>query len=169
MIRPDMAHQRADRARIGSALRLVGLCWLAVLCLGSPASAAGHDTPEKALAAFQTSWAARSASGVSALVDPRGTVRVSLLAPRQGGTWTPAQARRALDTYFGARGVSGTQLKDVTPARSRQKTVRLYDYTYRPHGGDVRTTRLTVVVKQDQDRKWVLASVTESQRPAPRR
>ncbi len=168
MTRPNMAPQRACLVRSHRLPRLGGLCCLVLLCLGSTAWAA-HDTPEKALTAFQTSWAARSASGVSALVDPRGTVRVSLLAPRQGGTWTPAQARRALGKYFGARGVSGTRLKDVTPARSRQKTVRLYDYTYRPHGGDARTTRLTVVVKQDRGRKWVLASVTESQRPAPRR
>ena len=165
---PDLAPPRADRARRISGVWVMALCWMAILGLASPAWA-GHATPEKALAAFQKSFAGRSATGVSALVDPRGTVRISLLAPRQGGTWTQAQAKRALGTYFGARGVSGTRLKDVTPARSRQKTVRLYDYTYRPHGGDARTTRLTVVVKQDRQRKWVLASVTESQRPAPRR
>ncbi len=168
MTRPDLAPPRANRARRSSGVRVMALCWVAVLGLATTAWA-GHDTPAKALSAFQQAWGARSAARVSALVDGRGTVRVSLLAPRQGGTWTQAQAKRALGTYFGARGVSGIRLKDVTPARSRQKTVRLYDYTYRPHGGDARTTRLTVVVKQDRQRKWVLASVTESQRPAPRR
>ena len=139
---------------------VTGLACVLALCGG--AAIAGETTTGKAFARFESAWTAASSAKVTALMEPKGKLRVSLREPSSGGTWTADQARRGLDTYFGSRGVSGPKLKAVAPRKGQKNTVRVYDYTYRPHGKDKRTTRLTVTLKQDAKKRWVLASVVES-------
>lgn len=139
-----------------------------VLGPGGGAAEASEGSADAAFDRFRTAWQAASASQVVDLLGSGGRLRLRVLAPRVvDASWTRGQARKGLAAYFGAKGVSRPLLRDVTPPRRGARTVRLYDYTYRPHGRDVRTTRLTVTVKQDARKRWVLASVIESARPRP--
>lgn len=158
----------ASRRPLGTRLaRLVIVVLVALGCVaGGRSIDAAEESAAKAHSAFESAWTASSSKRVGALMDPKGTLRVKVLKPRNaGGTWTLDQAKKGLAAYFGEKGISKPKLKDVTPRTNRKKTVRVYDYTYRPHGGDEQKTRLTVTVKQDADKKWVLGSVIESPRP----
>ncbi|MDJ0973093.1 MAG: hypothetical protein QNJ98_01360 [Planctomycetota bacterium] len=135
---------------------------------GGGAAEASEGSADAAFDRFRRAWQAASASQVVDLLGAGGRLRFRVLAPRVvDASWTRGQARKGLAAYFGAKGVSRPLLRDVTPTGRGTRTVRLYDYTYRPHGRDVRTTRLTVTVKQDARKRWVLASVIESARPRP--
>ncbi len=155
--------------RLSRSLVAWALALAASVGLGVRPVDASERSASAAFGEFQRTWQAASASQVVDLLDRGGRLRIRVLAPRVvDASWTRGQAKKGLAAYFGAKGVSRPQLKDVTPPSRALRTVRLYDYTYRPHGRDVRTTRLTITVKQDSRKRWVLASVIESARPRPR-
>lgn len=130
-----------------------------------PAYAAGTAKPETKFAAFESGWKARSPDKITACMEAKGTVTFTLLAYPLSGkarSMKPEQAKATLKAYF--KKVSGVALKNVSPKRS-PKNIRLYEYTYKPAGENARTTHLRVQLKQDKNRLWVLASVTESAKP----
>ena len=145
-------------------------CALAVLILAAgllaPAVAAGGATdPGAKLDALQTAWEASSPDALAACMEEKGMATFNLIAYPLSGrarSMKPDQAKATLKEYF--KKIAGVKLVDVTPERS-PKNVRLFDYTYKPAGENERTTRLHVQLKQDPQRLWVLASVTESPKP----
>ncbi len=147
---------------------LLGLVVCAVLALAAaPAVAKGSAKPATKFAAFEAAWRARSAESLAKVMEPKQAVAFRLDARPFNGksrSMRPKQALSTLKQYF--KGVSVETLKDVTPKRS-PANVRLYDYTYKPTGASRQTTRLSVQLKQDRNRLWVLASVTESPKPRP--
>lgn len=158
--RPDGSRRRG--AALGLALTLLVLGW------GPPAASAAGAKPEAGFALFEAAWEARSAVSICACIEDRGKVIFSLFAYPLSGkvrVMGPEQAKEALKIYF--RRIAYVALKDVTPKRS-PKNVRLYEYAYKASRENARTTHLQVKLKQDKNRQWVLASVTESARPRPR-
>lgn len=137
---------------------------LAVL-LAAPALGKGSAKPAAKFSEVVTAWQAGSFEGVARAMEAKGAVSFRLLAAPFSGkarSMRPEQARASLKAYF--KQLSGLRLVDVTPKRS-PASVRLYDYTYKQDGENARTTRLHVQLKQDGNRLWVLASVTESPKP----
>ena len=162
--RPDepLTRRLACGRRVLAALALL---LLALPVLAGPAEAEGAAKPEAKFAAFEKAWKARSAVNLTACMDPKGTVTFTLLSYPLSGkakSMKPEQAKATLKTYF--KRVSSVGLKNVTPKKS-PKNIRLYEYTYKPTGENARTTHLRVQLKQDKNRLWVLASVTESAKP----
>ena len=140
----------------------------AILLLGGAwgshpdAAAAEGGDPASVFTCFEKGWRGESAAGVARCIEAAGSARFDLATyPLSGRAHTlkPAQARASLTTYF--RKISGVRLTDVTPAKG-PTNVRLYDYTYKPAGKNVRTTHLQVRLRRNEKRRWVLASVTES-------
>lgn len=157
---PRPPHRAGHRA-LGTLAVLVA----ALLLFAPTAEASGTAKPETKFAAFESAWTAGSPEKITACMEPKGTVTFTLLAYPLSGkarSMKPEQAKATLKAYF--KKVSGVALKDVSPKRS-PKNVRLYEYTYKPAGENARTTHLRVQLKQDKNRLWVLASVTESAKP----
>ncbi len=150
-------------------MRSVG-CMLAglllVAALGSPqAEAAGAMTPAAKSTAVAAAWRAESSNLIADCIDAKGSATLQLLAyplSGQARSMKPKQARAVLKAYF--KRLSVETLLDVTPKLS-PANVRLFDYTYKTDGKNTRTTRLHIQLKQDKNRLWVLASVTESRKP----
>ncbi len=148
------------------ALRAALLTGLSVLLLAAPtAHASGTSKPEAKFGVFESGWKARSEDTITGCMDPKSTVTFRLLAyPLSGKSrnMKPEQAKATLKAYF--KRVSAVGLKNISPKKS-PKNIRLYEYTYKPTGENARTTHLRVQLKQDKNRLWVLASVTESAKP----
>ena len=142
---------------------VTGVC---VLLLAAPtAQARGTAKPAAKFGVFESGWRARSADSITGCKDAKGTVTFKLLAyPLSGKSrnMKPEQAKATLKAYF--KRVSAVGLKNISPKKS-PKNIRLYEYTYKPAGENARTTHLRVQLKQDKNRLWVLASVTESAKP----
>ena len=136
----------------------------ALLLVGAAGADAADSTPKPGpkFAEFAKAWQAGSSDGVARCMEAKQAVSFKLLAYPLSGkarSMRPEQARATLKAYF--KRLSGLALKDVTPKRS-PASVRIYEYSYRPAGQNSQKTRLQVQLKQDRNRQWVLASVTES-------
>ena len=153
--------RRARSRLLGGLVFLVPV----LLLVATPAEAAGSAKPETKFAVFEAGWKARSPDQITKCMEPKGTVTFTLLAYPLSGkarSMKPEQAKATLKAYF--KKVSAVALKNVSPKKS-PKNIRLYEYTYKPAGENARTTHLRVHLKQDKNRLWVLASVTESAKP----
>ncbi|MDJ0522954.1 MAG: hypothetical protein QNJ90_12870 [Planctomycetota bacterium] len=156
---------RPPRGARGGLPALVAVLLGVLLAAAATAEAKGTKTPETKFGIFEAGWKARSADKVTACMEPKGTVTFRLLAYPLSGkarSMKPEQAKATLKAYF--KKVSSVALKNVSPKKS-PKNIRLYEYTYKPAGENARTTHLRVQLKQDKNRLWVLASVTESAKP----
>jgi len=159
---PHRPAEPASRRRPGCACAVLVVL---VACLCAPAFAGGTEKPGPKLTSFETAWKAASADDLTACMEEEGTVTFTLLAYPLSGksrSMKPEQAKATLKAYF--KRVSSIQLEDVSPKKSPEN-IRLYEYTYKPAGENARTTHLRVQLKQDKNRLWVLASVTESVKP----
>jgi hypothetical protein len=145
--------------------------WVAVALLAALAPAAGEAlaSGEAGSAAcfkrFETAWKGSDTTAVVGCMEPEGKALFQLFAYPLSGrarTMGPKQATETLKAYF--KKVTPAALADVTPKKS-PKSVRLYEFRYKATGENARTTRLQVTLKQDDKRRWVLASVTESAKP----
>ena len=155
-----MARRRWPAATRWTGPRIrAGMTALLLLGTALPAEAIGTATMEEGFKRFTSAWRARSVKTIVDCIEPKGHLSLSLLRPRVSGRLNRDQAKLELTRYF--RGVANPRLKDVTPKKSREKPVRYYDYTYRPVGGNEITTHLVVRLKQDRERRWLLASVRE--------
>ena len=147
---------------------VVGAFVLALGALGiaaTPVFADGAEKPATKFASFEAAWRAGSADDLTACMEADGTVTFTLLAYPLSGksrSMKPEQAKATLKAYF--KRVSSVELVDVSPKKS-PSNIRLYEYTYKPAGENARTTHLRVQLKQDKNRLWVPASVTESVKP----
>lgn len=163
---PDCPHDPVPPRVLGRGVLGPAAALLATLLLAvAPAHAGGTAKPEGKFAAFEGGWTARSVDQITGCMEPKGTVTFTLLSYPLSGkarSMKPEQAKAMLKAYF--KRVSAIALKDVSPKKS-PKNIRLYEYTYKPAGENARTTHLRVQLKQDKNRLWVLASVTESAKP----
>lgn len=145
---------------------LVPALLLTALWLGAPSAFAKTTATEATkFAIFEGAWKGRDPAKIVGCMEAKGTATFKLLAyPLSGKSrnMKPEQAKATLKTYF--KKVSSVALKDVSPKKS-PKNVRLYEYTYKPAKENARTTHLRVQLKQDKNRLWVLASLTESAKP----
>jgi len=165
------AHAATPRRALPAAFRRLALL-LAMVAATVPSAEAGPVAKPKAkpkpavrFAAFEGAWKARSPATIVGCMEPKGSVLVQLMAYPLSGkarSMKPEQAKATLKAYF--KKVSSVKLKDVSPKKSPEN-VRLYEYTYKPAGENARTTHLRVQLKQDKNRLWVLASLTESAKP----
>jgi hypothetical protein len=114
-----------------------------------------------------SAWKARDATSAAAAVPEKaGRLDVSLFGTGDGrvaGRYTRRTAETELERYFS--GLDRAALVDVTPSSSPRTATRTYDYTYRPKGGESRTTRLAITLEGDGDGRWWFAKVAESARP----
>ncbi len=165
---PLSPRETAARRRFGRRTMALALAASLVVGLGITAAQAGTPkTPKPAprFVSFEAAWKSRSPARIVGCMEPKGTMLVQLMAYPLSGkarSMKPEQAKAALKAYF--KKVSSVKLKDVSPKKS-PKNVRLYEYTYKPAGENARTTHLRVQLKQDKNRQWVLASLTESAKP----
>lgn len=164
--RPGAQARRSVRRGLaaGTVIGLTLMYVLGTLAAG-PALADANTASATAHATFATAWRAGSAESIAAGMESEGSATFRLLEyPLEGRarSMKPEQAKVTLKAYF--KRLGGIHLADVTPERGPEN-VRLYDFTYKPTGESARTTRLHVQLKQDGNRPWVLASVTESPKP----
>jgi hypothetical protein len=112
-------------------------------------------------------WKARDARTAAEAVPERdGRLDVWLLGTGEGrvsGRYTRKTAETELGKYFA--GIDRASLVDVTPNSTPRTVTRTYDYTYRPRGGEARTTRLAITLADDGEGAWWFAKVAESTRP----
>ncbi len=170
---PQPPRPAGRRARaLAAAACLLAACLLAVAAASAradglqPLRTPGSKQQYKQVRA---AWEAKKPGGVVALMPARGTLSLSLFAPRVSGTYKAAQAAKALKNYF-AR-VSAPRLKDVTDKDQRLPrgwAVRKYEYRYTPRGRDPVTTLLTITMKGDGRGTWTLDSIRETTRPERR-
>jgi hypothetical protein len=162
-----------ERGGCGTALRRTAGFLLAalVLCLSAaPETVRGGEQTGPTAASFTpivAAWKARDAETTAAAVPEKdGRLDVSLFGAGDGkvaGRYTRKTAETELGKYFA--GLDKASLTDVTPSSTPRSATRTYDYTYRPKGGESKTTRLAITLADDGDGKWWFAKVAESARP----
>ena len=163
----DRLPRPAARPTARPAARLLAACLVLLAAnLGAGVAAAeGTRDPATCFGQVRAAWLAASPGDVVSCMQSDGTVTLQLLAwPLSGKArvMKPEQAEATLKAYF--KKLSGLALADVTPRRSPEN-LRLYEYTCKPEGENARTTHLQVQLRRDDERRWVLASITESPRP----
>jgi hypothetical protein len=144
------------RALFASALLAVAL---------SPAVAGGEGPPASAFSKVVGAWQRRDAAGVVAEMGKGDRLKVSLEDVGNGKInihTTREHAQATLKGYF--ERIESVTLKDVTPPEQRPMA-RTFDYSYRPRGGQARTTRLSFTLTQFQGGAWALSGVEERPRP----
>ncbi len=162
---PSEPCSRPRRRSLVVVLLLSAVLVPASLLTAPEALAKTTATEATKFATFEGAWKGRDEAKIVACMETKGTATFKLLAYPLSGksrSMKPEQAKATLKTYF--KKVSSVSLKDVSPKKS-PKNVRLYEYTYKPAKENARTTHLRVQLKQDKNRLWVLASLTESAKP----
>ena len=108
-----------------------------------------------------SAWQSRNASSVRQLIPNKQRLTLDLEGTGEGrvtGRPTAENAEAVLKDYFSK--VDEATLKDVTSADSKTFT-RTYDYTYRPTGAAVRTTRLSFTLTPLKNGGYGLVGVEE--------
>ena len=143
---------------------------LALCAIATPAVPTAYGRGEEAgpsAAEFDgvvSAWRARDATRVAGFVPADARVALSLDGSGSGpvtGRASRENAERILLDYFD--GIQGVALVDVTPAESRLSS-RVYDYTYKPKGGDRKTTSLTLTLRALPKGGYALLEVAERKR-----